>query len=179
MWPSYYDLMRNNASEKVRIAVLQSTEAAGKGSCFVRILFSVYGQLLTEFHFMISYRNPFVNQSQRQVRRIRMRRLLIASVLFLIVLASCSNGKQSLEDEIVGKWIDSSGFTIEFYEGGTGFIEGVPGKIPDSSFSYITLNETTVQINFQGVTYDIDILIDGDQLTWKDELGEVVYTRAE
>jgi hypothetical protein len=108
-----------------------------------------------------------------------MKRFYLASILFLILLAACSPGKKTLDEEIVGKWVDSSGYTIDFFDGGTGFIEGVDGKIPDSNFTYIILDESTIQINFQGEKYEIGILIDKDKMIWKDELGEVEYSRVQ
>jgi hypothetical protein len=106
-----------------------------------------------------------------------MKRIFGAVMLILILLTACSSGRKSLQDEIVGKWVDNSGFTIEFYNGGTGFIEGVAGSIPDSVFVYKVLDESTIQIDFQGGSYEIDILIDNDKMIWKDDLGEVEYAR--
>jgi hypothetical protein len=108
-----------------------------------------------------------------------MKRLCIVLILFLILQAACSSGNKPLQEEIVGKWEDGSGFTIEFYKDGTGFIEGVPDQIPNSIFTYSVLNQSTIQINFQGGTYEIDIQIDKDKLIWKDDLGEVEYYRVQ
>jgi hypothetical protein len=107
-----------------------------------------------------------------------MKQIIITSILLLSLLAACSSVEKSLQDEIVGKWVDSSGYTIEFYEGGTGFIEGVADQIPDSVFVYKILDESTIQIDFQGGSYKIGILINNDKMIWKDDLGEVEYARA-
>jgi hypothetical protein len=107
-----------------------------------------------------------------------MKRIILASILFLSLLVACSSAKKSLQDEIVGKWVDSSGFMIEFYADGTGFIEGVADQIPDSVFVYQVLDESTIQIDFQGGSYEIGILIENDKMIWKDDLGEVEYARA-
>lgn len=108
-----------------------------------------------------------------------MKRLLLIQILLSVLLLSCTSARKSLQDEIVGKWTDSEGFTIEFFEDGTGFIPGVQGAIPDSNFTYQVIDETQVKIDFQGGAYQIEVLIKDDQLVWKDNLGEVVYTRAE
>jgi hypothetical protein len=82
-----------------------------------------------------------------------------------------------LKEKILGTWENTSGFTIQFNSGGTGFIPGVAGEIPDSSFTYTVVDESHIQMNFQGQAFNIEITINDDQLTWKDNLGEVTYTR--
>jgi hypothetical protein len=53
----------------------------------------------------------------------------------------------------------------------------VEGKIPDSTFVYTVIDGSHITINLGGQKFTIEILIDGDNLTWKDSLGEVKYTR--
>jgi hypothetical protein len=108
-----------------------------------------------------------------------MKRFLIAVFIILVGLSACtSDPRARLEKEIVGNWVSSDGFSIQFSSDGGGFIPGVEGKIPDSQFVYTVNDGTHVSINLGGQTFNIEILIDGDNLTWKDNLGEVKYTRA-
>jgi len=106
-----------------------------------------------------------------------MKRSFFALTIALFLLTSCSEPKNTLADDILGTWKNTSGFTIQFNSGGVGFIPGVAGKIPDSSFKYTVMDESHIQINLQGQEFTIEVTIDGDQLTWKDNLGEVSYTR--
>ncbi len=106
-----------------------------------------------------------------------MKRIIFALSIALFLLTSCSEQKKTLTDEILGTWKNTSGFTIQFNSGGTGFIPGVAGEIPDSSFTYTVVDESHIQMNFQGQVFTIEITINDDQLTWKDNLGEVSYTR--
>jgi hypothetical protein len=106
-----------------------------------------------------------------------MKRILIALGIALLLLTSCSSSPKKLTEDIVGTWKNTSGYTIQFKSGGAGFIPGVAGKIPDSSFIYTVMDESHIQMNLQGQLVTIGITINGDQLTWKDDLGEVSYTR--
>jgi len=106
-----------------------------------------------------------------------MKRFSFTIMIALFLLTSCSQPKNTLAEEIIGTWENTSGFTIQFNSGGTGFIPGVAGEIPDSSFSYTLVDESHIQMNFQGQLFTIEITINDDQLTWKDNLGEVSYTR--
>lgn len=106
-----------------------------------------------------------------------MKRIIFALTIALFLLTSCTESNNTLADDILGTWKNSSGFTIQFNSGGTGFIPGVAGKIPDSSFIYTVTDESHIQMNLQGQVFTIEITIDGDELTWKDSLGEVPYTR--
>ncbi len=94
-----------------------------------------------------------------------------------MLLSACSPSKKSLADAIIGSWKNTDGYTIEFKSAGQGFIPGVPGKIPDSDFVYTVIDDSHIQIDLAGQKNTIGISIDGDQLTWKDALGEVSYTR--
>ena len=51
------------------------------------------------------------------------------------------------------------------------------GSIPDSTFSYKIIDEQHVEMDAQGQQATIEFHINGDQLTWKDAIGEVIYTR--
>src|SRR5574341_1433439 len=106
-----------------------------------------------------------------------MKRTFFALTIVLLLLASCSRQKNSLADDILGTWENTSGYTIQFKEAGIGFIPGVVGKIPDSNFIYTVMDESHIQMTLQGQKFTVEITIDGDQLTWKDTLGEVSYTR--
>jgi len=106
-----------------------------------------------------------------------MQRTLLFLVMVLLVLTACAQAKKSLADDIVGTWKDKDGYTIQFKAGGDGFIPGVAGSIPDSTFVYSIVDDSHIKIDLQGQSQTIEIVISGDQLTWKDELGEVIYTR--
>jgi len=106
-----------------------------------------------------------------------MKSFLFAFAIALLLLTSCSSPKNTLKDDILGTWKNTSGYTIEFKTGGAGFIPGVAGKIPDSSFAYTVIDESHILMDLGGQTVKIGITINGDQLTWKDDLGEVSYTR--
>ena len=106
-----------------------------------------------------------------------MKKLVFALAIFLFALSSCTAAKKPLAQEILGTWKNTEGYTIEFHSAGSGFIPGVAGKIPDSNFTYAVVDESHIQINLQGVNQTIGIEITGDNLAWKDELGEVEYTR--
>jgi hypothetical protein len=49
--------------------------------------------------------------------------------------------------------------------------------IADSNFLYTVIDESHIQFDLQGQTITIEITINDDQLTWKDDLGVVSYTR--
>ena len=106
-----------------------------------------------------------------------MKKLFFALTIFLVLITSCAPVKKPLAQDILGTWKNSDGYSIEFRSGGNGFIPGVPGKIPDSDFDYTVEDESHVQIDVQGQQQTIGITISGDQMTWKDDLGEVAYTR--
>jgi hypothetical protein len=106
-----------------------------------------------------------------------MKRIFLALITVLLLMTSCAPAKKSLGSEILGSWVNKDGYSIQFKDGGTGFIPGVPGKIPDSIFTYTVTDDSHINIDLEGSVQTIEILISGNQLTWKDDLGEVVYTR--
>ena len=106
-----------------------------------------------------------------------MKKLIFMLTIILLALTSCAPAKKHLAQDILDNWKNSDGYTIEFRSGGNGFIPGVAGKIPDSDFTYTIIDESHVQIDVQGQQQTIEITIAGDQMTWKDDLGEVAYTR--
>ncbi len=106
-----------------------------------------------------------------------MKRFLLFLTITLFLLTSCAAAKKPLEDEILGTWANPEGYTIQFLSGGKGFIPGVEGKIADSDFTYTIADDSHIQIAFQGRNLPIEIIISGDELIWKDSLGEVKYTR--
>lgn len=103
-----------------------------------------------------------------------MKKFIFISLLFLTLVA-CSPGNSSLEDAIIGTWENPSGFQVQFYSGGAGFFPGVPEHITDSDFAYTIVDQNHLVIDFQGEKFTIEIYIEGDTLTWKDSLGEVIY----
>lgn len=107
-----------------------------------------------------------------------MKRIILVLAIALLFLTACSSNKKTLEENIVGTWKNNEGgYFIEFRSGGMGFIPGVAGAIPDSNFLYTVIDEFHIQFDLQGQTITIEITINGDQLTWKDDLGVVSYTR--
>jgi hypothetical protein len=106
-----------------------------------------------------------------------MKRIFFALIAVLLLLSSCAPAKKTLAAEILGTWVNTNGYSIEFKDGGTGFIPGVPGKIPDSIFTYTVTDDSHINFDLEGSVQTIEIQISGNQLTWKDELGEVAYTR--
>lgn len=106
-----------------------------------------------------------------------MKRLLLFLAFVLLVLTSCTQAEKSLGDQIQGTWRDKDGYTVQFKPGGSGFIPGVAGKIPDTTFVYSIEDDAHIKIDLQGQTQIIEIVITGDDLKWKDQLGEVNYTR--
>jgi hypothetical protein len=106
-----------------------------------------------------------------------MRRIIFVVTIAVVLLTACSDKKSVLANQILGTWKNTSGYTIQFKDGGTGFIPGVAGQIPDTTFSYAVTDESHIQMNVQGQVVNIQVTINGDQLTWTDELGVVSYTR--
>ena len=106
-----------------------------------------------------------------------MRKIFFVLILLAISLAACAPARPSLESDLLGTWQDSQGFQIEFRSGGMGFIPGVEGKIPDTNFTYQIIDEQHVRMDAQGQQVTIEMHVDGDQLIWKDSLGEVEYSR--
>ena len=106
-----------------------------------------------------------------------MKRVLLVLTFVLLLLTSCAPAKKSLADEILGTWVNEDGFSIQFESGGNGFIPGVPGSIPDSNFAYSVTDDSHIKLDLGGQIETIEIIISGDQLTWKDALGDVAYKR--
>ena len=98
-------------------------------------------------------------------------------VLAGFILSACQPAKPTLENTIVGNWQNSSGYTIEFQPGGQGYIPGVPGDIPPTTFTYSILDQDHVSIDLGSDKYTIQIQVEGDKLTWTDTLGVETYTR--
>lgn len=108
-----------------------------------------------------------------------MKRIMILSIFFLMAFSGCSTpvSQAGLKEALIGKWESTDGYQVEFFADGTGFIPGVAGSIPDSTFEYTLNDDTHITLSMGGQNYAIEILIEGDELTWKDTLGEVSYTR--
>jgi hypothetical protein len=106
---------------------------------------------------------------------------LLVLGFFLVVTTSCAQAPRiPPEQAIVGNWVNERGYTISFYNNGTGYIPSVDPQIPPASFSYSFTDETHVLLNMSGqLSTRVQIIIDGDQMTWSSETGvSFVYKRA-
>jgi hypothetical protein len=106
-----------------------------------------------------------------------MRRWGLLLVLAILIISACQPPKPSLETAILGNWVNASGYTIEFKSGGDGFIPGVAGKVPATTFKYSIVDQEHVLIDLGSEKYTIQITVDGDKLTWTDKIGVETYTR--
>lgn len=105
--------------------------------------------------------------------------LVILAILFgyHVLNQTVLQARNPLRNEILGTWVNSQGYSIQFESGGTGFIPGVSGKIDNATFNYSITDDSHIKINLLGQEQTIEIQITGDQLIWKDSLGEVTYKR--
>jgi hypothetical protein len=108
-----------------------------------------------------------------------MRRCILVTLSFLCILAACSPPGRSLEESIVGRWVNVDGYEIVFLPNGEGQFPGYEESIEASDFTYQIIDDTHVMIEYLGVEYAIEIVINGDTLIWIDRLGEVKYSRVE
>lgn len=108
-----------------------------------------------------------------------MKQLVMLCIFIIITFSGCSaqDTRAGLKEALVGKWESADGYQVEFFVDGIGFIPGVPGSIPDNTFEYTVDDETHITLLMGDQSFSIEILIEGDELTWKDSLGEVSYTR--
>ncbi len=106
-----------------------------------------------------------------------MRRFSYVCLLLVLFLSACQTDRSALAKNIVGNWVNSSGYTIEFYDDGEGIIPEVTDEIPVTSFNYLVIDKDHVSIDLGDQKYTIQVIIDGDELTWVDTLGEEIYTR--
>jgi len=106
-----------------------------------------------------------------------MRKIISTLILLTIYLVACTPAPLLLENGLLGTWQDSEGFQIEFRSGGVGFIPGVEGKIPDTTFTYQIIDKKHVLIDSSGQQVTIELFVDDDKLIWKDTIGEVQYSR--
>ena len=95
-----------------------------------------------------------------------MRRFIYGSLLLVLLLSACQSDRSALAKNIVGNWVNSAGYTIEFYDNGEGIIPGVTDEIPVTSFNYLVIDRDHVSIDLGDQKYTIQIKIDGDELTW-------------
>jgi hypothetical protein len=121
-------------------------------------------------------------------------------LLFLLLgMAACAPSKPSPEQAIVGKWVNSGGGEINFYEDGTGFVPGFEEagseSIPPFHFTYAFKDETHLVINMGNLPVVdttgspmtnrkelvIEIELKDDQMIWRASAGKVqyVYQRVE
>jgi len=108
--------------------------------------------------------------------------LLLTFVLLLAMTACASQTKDSLQQAIVGKWINAQNYSIEFYADGTGFVPAVEGDIPipATNFSYSVTDGTHVNITMGEIKgMSVEIKIEGNQMTWQDQNAGLsfVYTK--
>ena len=79
-----------------------------------------------------------------------MKRTILFLVIGLLVFTACAQASKSLGDDILGTWKDKDGYTIQFKSGGTGFIPGVAGSIPDTTFLYSIVDDSHVKDRIAG-----------------------------
>jgi hypothetical protein len=109
--------------------------------------------------------------------------LLLLSLILLITMAACaSQSKESLQQAIVGKWINAQNYSIEFYADGTGFVPAVEGDVPvpATNFSYSVTDGTHINITMGEIRgMNVEVKIEGNQMTWQDQNAGIsfVYTR--
>jgi hypothetical protein len=103
-----------------------------------------------------------------------MRRIGFCVLLAILILSACT---PPLENAIVGTWANTAGYTIEFKANGEGQIPGVANQIPAVTFKYVLVDQTHISIDLGTQKYTIEVKVEGDKLTWKDQLGEEIYTR--
>ena len=109
-------------------------------------------------------------------------RLGLIFALF-IFLTACGSAQPTSEKAIVGKWENSQGGVIQFYEDKTGFIPGDDQQappIPSASFTYSFPDQTHLTIKMAGqesVIFEIEL--DEDTMTWHSSANttQFVYTR--
>lgn len=111
-----------------------------------------------------------------------MKRSVFLLWVFILFMAACaSQPSVPPRQAIVGKWVNAKGYSISFYANGTGFVPGVDEQIPATNFDYAFTDERHIQLTMTGQTpIVVEIKIDGDQMTWSNQTGNVafVYTRA-
>lgn len=112
-------------------------------------------------------------------------------LLILLAMTACFSPAPSLEQEIIGKWANSEGGEINFYEDGTGYVPGIAGQptgnIPALQFTYAIEDETHLVINTTALRQAnrqdivIEVEIENDTMTWRSNAGSVEfeYRRAE
>jgi len=111
-------------------------------------------------------------------------RWLLLSLILLLSLAACaSQTRDSLQQAIVGKWINAENYSIEFYADGTGFVPALEGEIPipATDFSYSVTDGTHVKITMGEIKgMNVEIKIEGSQMTWLDQNAGIsfVYIRS-
>lgn len=108
-----------------------------------------------------------------------MKRSVWVTASVLCVLAACSSPGRALEESIIGRWVNVDSYEIEFLADGEGHFPGLEESIETSDFTYQIIDDTHVVIEYLGVEYTIEIVVQGDTLIWIDKLGEVEYSRVE
>jgi len=108
-----------------------------------------------------------------------MKRSIVVISSVLCILAACSSPGRVLEESIIGRWVNVDGYEIEFLPDGKGHFPGFEETIESSDFLYQIIDDTHVVIEYFGVEYTIEIVVQWDTLIWIDKLGEVEYSRVE
>jgi len=98
-------------------------------------------------------------------------------LVMVFILTGCAANKPNLGETIIGTWVDQSGYEIQFFKDGKGFIPGVAGKIPDTNFQYSVKDAGHIIFDIEQSKITVGIEIEGETLTWKDDIGEVIYHR--
>jgi len=94
-------------------------------------------------------------------------------------LAACGPEQPSLEEAIIGEWVNAHGGTIHFYDGGSGFIPGdenLTPPVPPVNFTYRVEGQTHISINIAGQdAVIVEIKLEGDRMTWIDATNNLEF----
>ena len=114
-----------------------------------------------------------------------MKRYIFVLLIVFVGATACFSLKTSVEREIIGKWVNSGGGEIYFYENGTGYVPGIQGQeignISSLQFTYAFKDETHLVINMttlpQANQQDIviEVEIKNDIMTWHSDAGEIEF----
>jgi len=112
-------------------------------------------------------------------------RYIFALLFLLLGVTACFSLKPSVEREIIGKWVNSEGGEINFYEDGTGYVPGIKGQatgnISSLQFTYAFKDETHLVINMTALPkinqqdIVIEVEIENDIMTWRSNAGEIEF----
>jgi hypothetical protein len=106
--------------------------------------------------------------------------ILLGIVLGVIVLVNTSSPQPvTLEQGIVGKWVNAKGGEVNFDAHGGGMIPAGPDVLT-TTFTYLVRDESHILMNMNGQTLTVTIGLAGDKMTWftADPNTKYEYTRA-